>query len=102
MRCAPMSHDDKVAHLKFVAEAGRLKSNRRFTEAERDSILNQLQNSGATSKLLLAATTAMKSGKAYEALIQLIQSAGQFDSCDQQLIDGFYTAFINEFERVGK
>lgn len=100
--CAPMSQDDKVAHLRFIAEAGRLKSNRRFTEEERNSIIQQLQDANATSKFLLQCTIALKSGKAYEAIIQLVQSANQFDACDQQLIDSLYTAFTNEFERKGK
>jgi len=97
-----MSQDDKVAYLRFIAEAGRLKSNRRFTEEERNNILQQLQDANATSKFLLQCTIALKSNKAYEAIIQLIQSACQFSPCDQRLIDNLYTAFINEFERKGK
>ncbi len=91
-----VSAADLVDQVKFLSSANRLKSRAKFTQKEKDDILDQLQRNNASYEMLYKLSEQMNTEKNYEVVITMLKSKGNFNTCDQKLILEMAEAFIRD------
>jgi len=88
--------NDLIDQIKFLASANRLKTKAKFTQKEKDDILDALTRSNASYDMLYKLSERMNVEKNYEVIISMLKSKGNFNTCDQKLIFEMAEAFIRD------
>lgn len=94
----PQNPEELIEKIRFLASAGRLADNKRFTEQERTALIAQVERNGGSYRMLYDFSEALKAGKHWEAISEMLRKANSYgNKCDEQIIFDTANSFIRQF-----